>query len=348
MENKVVSFLDTLSNESEIKYSAIRNFTLVKSGKSIVSDGSESFDAIVNFLSDVTEFIFDNYKSLLDWLATTEIVIDKVTYKTRQNNIRYLQTLYKENKDLNKKITFLEIKDFKAPVITGLRCDLKTYVNELATHDYYSTIVNELTYLGELAETLIDNNGFTKDKQGNIFLDLDNLNKRIKVNEGIVKNIKTSLSKITDGKSVSDTKPISKLVKSISEIEKVTEDTIKIGRFYTVERIEKLNEYYKDTNEKVERMLNLMEVSEDNNFTHDGKSIAVLAKYIHSVAELLSFVSMRFFYYTLLVDTEVAIHTGLREYKESKNPDAFTIVIKSVLDGMEKAIDSLTSIFSKS
>ena len=348
MENKVVSFLDTLSNESEIKYSAIRNFTLVKSGKSIVSDGSESFDAIVNFLSDITEFIFDNYKSLLDWLATTEIVIDKVTYKTRQNNIRYLQTLYKENKDLNKKITFLEIKDFKAPVITGLRCDLKTYVNELATHDYYSTIVNELTYLGELAETLIDNNGFTKDKQGNIFLDLDNLNKRIKVNEGIVKNIKTSLSKITDGKSVSDTKPISKLVKSISEIEKVTEDTIKIGRFYTVERIEKLNEYYKDTNEKVERMLNLMEVSEDNNFTHDGKSIAVLAKYIHSVAELLSFVSMRFFYYTLLVDTEVAIHTGLREYKESKNPDAFTIVIKSVLDGMEKAIDSLTSIFSKS
>jgi len=348
MENKLVSFLNNLDKESELKYSSIRNFTLVKSGKNIIADGSESFDTILNYISDVTEFIFDNYKSLLDWLATTEIVMDKVTYKTRQNNIRFLQSLYKDNKDLSKKITFLEIKDFKVPVITGLRCDLKTYVKELASHDYYNNLVDNLVFLKELAESMIENNGYTKDKQGNIFLDINNLNNRIKVNESLVKDIKKSLSVITDGKSISDTKPISKLVKSINEIEKVTEETIKIGRLYTVEKIEKINKYYKTTNEKVEEMLNLMEVSKDTNITHDGKSIAVLAKYVHSVAELLSFVSMKFFYYTLLVDTEVAIHTGLKDYKESKNPDSFSSVISSILNGMESAINSLVSIFSKS
>ena len=343
--NKVNLFLNTLENDSKNKYLVIEKFVLTKSNKNILSDGSESFDTILSFLSDVTEFIFDNYKSLLDWLATTEIVIDKVVYKTRQNNIRYLQSLYKDNKDIKKLITYQEVKNFRIPVITGLQVDLNTYVLKLANNNFYSNLIDELLHLREISEIILDNNGFTKDKYNNLVLDLDNLNNRIKVNNGLVKQIKDDLNIITNANSVSDTKPLSKLVKSLSDLEKVTEEVIKIGKLFTVEKIERLDKYYKYTNEKVEDMLSVMETEKSSSFTHDGKSIAVLSKYIHSVAELLSFTSMKFFYYTLLVDTNVAIQLALKEYKDTKDPNSVENILTSFVTGIENAIESMLSIF---
>jgi hypothetical protein len=94
-------------------------------------------------------------------------------------------------------------------------------------------------------------------------------------------------------------------------------------------------------------MLALMETSKESNVEHDGKSIAVLTKYVHSVAELLAFTSMKYFYYSLLVDTEVAIYKALSEYKESKNPSAVNNILKSFLDGMSNAISGIVNVFSE-
>ena len=347
MDKNISLFLDNLQKESDSKYTAIKNLVVVKSGQDLMSAdaGVESFDSIVSFFSDMTEFIFDNYKALLDWIATTEVVIDKVTYKTRQNNIRYLQTLNKDNKDLNKIISYQEVKDFNVPTITGLKCDLKTFNKAMAGNIHFTNILEELVFLREFAESVIENNGFTKDKRGTLFIDINTLNNRIKVNTGLVDSIKKDLQTVTDGDSVTDIRPISKLVKSLNDLEKETADTIKVGKFYTVEKIEKLNKLYKETNSKVEEMLNIMEISEDSKITHDGKSIAVMARYVHSVAELLSFVSMKFFYYSLLVDTEVALHSGLKDYKETKDSTSFNNVVASFLNGIENAISSLTKLF---
>lgn len=341
-------FLNKLENESYTKYSSIRNFVTVKSGKSIaeVGEGVEVFDTLLDTLSNIGEFIYDNYKSLLDWLATTEIVIDKVVYKTRQNNIRYLQTLNKDNKNLKSKVSFLEVKDFKIPVITGLKCDLQTYVKELATNNYYKVIIDELIYTRQLAEFIIENNGYTTDNRGGKILDIDEIKKRIEVNNGIVKNIKKELTTITDPSRVTDVKPLGKLVKSLSELEKVTEETIKTGRLYTVERLEEINKHYKETNNLLENMLSIMEISKDSKMEHDGASIAVLARYVHSVAELLSFTSMKYYYYSLLVDTLVSIHTALKEYAETKDPNSVAKVLQSFLEGIENSIKNITNIFT--
>jgi len=345
MENNLVLFLDNLEKESDLKYSAIRNFALVNSGKSMIDGGNESFDSILEAISDVTEFIYDNYKSLLDWLATTEIVVDKVVYKTRQNNIRYLQSLIKDNKNISKEITFQEVKNFKIPVITGLKADLHTYIKMLAETNFYHNLADELIYLRKLAEDLIDNNGITQDKQGNKYLDIYNIKNRIKVNTQLVSKIKDDLKKITDGHSVADTKPLNKLVKSLSDIEKVANETVKVGRLYTVEKIENLNKVYKETNEKVESMLNIMEVDKNSSISQDGTTIAVLAKYIHSVAELLSFVSMKFFYYSLLVDTNIAIQVVLKNYAETKDSSTVYDKISSILKGIEQSVSGLMSVF---
>lgn len=347
MKKNMYNFIESMDKESEIKVSAITNFCMVKSGKSIaeIGEGVEIFDTIIDGLNSISEFVFENYKSLLDWLATTEIVIDKVVYKTRQNNIRYLQTLSKENKKINKQITFLEVKDFKIPVMTGLKIDLATYNKILATGNYKTNVMDELIYLQELAEFIIDNNGYTMEKNGKVILDPNDLSKRIHVNEGLTKNIKKELKEAVNATGVTDVKPLHKLVKSLSDLEKEVHNTIKIGGLYTVEKIEEVDRVYKAANSKIEEMLNIMETSEESNFKHDGKTIAVLSKYVHSVANLLSFTSMKYFYYSILVDTEVATLTSLKEFSISKNPNDAINVLSSIGNAIDSSISGISSIF---
>ena len=347
MTENMYNFIDRMDNESKTKFTAIKNFCLVKSGKSIVGadEGTEAFDTIIDGLNTISEFVFDNYKSLLDWLATTEVVIDKVVYKTRQNNIRYLQTLYKDAKDVNKQITFLEVKDFKIPVMTGLRIDLATYNKLLATGNYKNNVIDELIYLKELSNFLIDNNGYTMEKNGKVILDVNDLLKRTHVNEGLVKKIKKELKEAVSATGVTDVKPLNKLVKSLSDLEKEVHNTIKLGSLYTVEKIEEVDRVYKDANSSVEEMLNIMEASEDTNFNHDGKTIAALSKYVHSVADLLSFTSMKYFYYSILVDTEVAALTALKEFSVNKNPNDAISVISSIGSAIDSSINGLIGIF---
>ena len=347
MNKNMFNFIDKMDKESKTKFTAIKNFCLVKSGKSIIEidEGTEVFDTIIDGLNTISEFVFENYKSLLDWLATTEIVIDKVVYKTRQNNIRYLQTLYKNAKDVNKQITFLEVKDFKIPVMTGLKIDLATYNKLLATGNYKNNVIDELIYLKELTSFLIDNNGYTIEKNGKVILDVDDLLKRTHVNEGLVKKIKKELKEAVSATGVTDIKPLNKLVKSLSDLEKQVQNTIKLGGLYTVEKIEEIDRVYKDTNGSVEEMLNIMEASEDTNFNHDGKTIAVLSKYVHSVADLLSFTSMKYFYYSILIDTEVAALTALKEFSVSKNPNDVVNILSSIGSAIDSSISGLLNIF---
>lgn len=348
MNKNMAKFIDRLDEESYNKYTSIKNFCLAKSNRSIleVGDGVEMFDTIVEQLSKISEFVFDSYKSLLDWLATTEIIMDKVVYKTRQNNIRYLQTLNKDNKNVNKKVSFLEVKDFKIPVMTGLKVDIKTFNKMLATGNYFNVVADELINLRSIANFMIENNGYTIENNGSEILNTSDLMNKINVNNDLIKKLKKELSSVINPNSLKDVLPLSKLIKSLSDLEKETEDTIKLGRMYSVEKIEEIDKVYKETNEKVEEMLNIMEVSEESKIDHSGKAIAVLSRYVHSVAELLSFTSMKYFYYSLIADTLIAIHVGIKEFASTRDSESVDKILSSVMTTIDTSINNIISIFN--
>jgi hypothetical protein len=108
--------------------------------------------------------------------------------------------------------------------------------------------------------------------------------------------------------------------------------------------LESIDEQYKNLLDKINDMLALMETSKDSSLKHDTETITVLSEYIREVAEYLTFVAMKYFFYTSLVDMEAGI---LKVLLAKQRGEDVSTVIASVLEGINNSIKALSSIFTK-
>ncbi len=345
MENiNFTQLTDMSSKYKDIRYSGLINTILLQNGKKPIDAGLEDINYIATIVNTIEEFMYDTYKGLLDWIATTEIVVEKAIYKTRQNNIRLLKDFI-DSKNKYSSINFLEVKDLKVPVLLGLKVDLHTVNKELANTSYVKRVIDEIQYANELFNLLKSNNGITVDKLGNKTIDIDELENRCKLLEKDISNIKKTIKKIIDEKSVKDVKPLKEVVRNMSDLIKSSEDTLKLGVMYSVEKIEAIDRYYEDLVSNIDETLELMNVKKDTKLKHDKDTIIVLSTYIRDLADLISMVSMLFFLYSTTVDMEIGIFKILDAYIEKRSPSNIKQIVELTIDGIKSTINDIGNLF---
>ena len=331
---------------SSNKLSSLKNSLLLAEGKSPLDVGMEDFLSIGEIIYKIDSFIYDTYKGLLDWLATTEIALEEVKYKTKQNNIRFLKTLYEDNKEILRKTNFLDVKDLQVPIITGLKADLEEVNKVLAEHRYIRRLQEELDYLDNIVTRLIDNNGMTLDSNGQAAMGVDFL-EGIRVHIVSCKNdineMKKKSKMLINEKSLKDTARLKDLVKNMKDLETQIQTTIKIGKFYRVEELESIDETYNNLLDKIEDLFKLMEIGKETKLQHHTETITLLSEYIRQVSDYLSMVAIKYYFYTSIVDIEASI---IKIIKSKHIGESYTNIVEDTINGIKKGLDRLMNIFN--
>lgn len=287
-----------------------------------MTEGAEAFDYLNTLFFKLDKTIQKGIKGTINYFSTNNIYIENLAdYKTKTPNINNLYSLrkivYEKVKDNSK---FYVISKKKTPVIMGLNIKLK-YLYLLLKNNTIQ--ISQLEKEMESFNIMLDT--FVNSKKGIIDL---NLNKKdIDFVHENVEVINKDLNKVTNKKVLTDRVPTSKIVSNYKELLEITDNSIGLGKEYTMERLEEIAEDNQNLVVKLDAIYNSMKKNESSMKKED---LELFVKYITSIAKFTTAISFLFYLYLQLLNMLVAVIKISEINKEDKSViETLSVNIKS-------------------